>query len=107
MPTTRHMAPHQPPPDAVVAVAALGRALDALIAALTAGSPSDLLSTEAVLASAVGDVVRVASIAASDRPQVLAELARARVTLRRCRVVGTAVSGVINGCLSARGVSNT
>jgi hypothetical protein len=101
------MAPHQAPPDAVAAVAALGRALDALIAALTAGSPADLLATEAVLALAVGDVVRVASIAASDRPQVLAELARARATLRRCRVVGTAMSGVINGCLSARGLSNT
>ena len=32
---------------------------------------------------------------------------RPRATLNRCRIVGTAVSGVIDGCLAARGLSNS
>jgi hypothetical protein len=101
------MTPQQAPPDAVVAVVALGRALDALIAALTSGSAADLLTTEAGLSRAIADVARVASIAACDQPQLRAELTRARATLHRCRVVGTAVAGAIDGCLAARGLSNT
>ena len=101
---------HQPvPPDAIVAVAALGRALDALVAALASGSAAALVQTEASLAAAIADVSRITttSIGAQDRPRLRAELTRARATLHRCRVVGTAVAGLIDGCLTAHGLSTT
>ena len=101
------MMSRQSPPDAVVAVAALSRALDAVVTALTEGSPAGLLATEAGLSAALLDVTRVASVASCDRAQLLAELARARMMLERCRLVGAAVAGVIDGCLAARGLSTT
>jgi hypothetical protein len=101
---------HQPPvPDAVAAVARLGQALGSLVVALASGSAANLAVTEAGLAAAIADVSRVSltSIAPGDRARLREELAQARATLDRCRVVGTAVSGVIDGCLAARGLSNS
>lgn len=101
------MTPQQKPADAVVAVAALGRALDAVTAALASGSAAGLSATESGLAAAIADVSRIASVAPDDRPRLLVELARARATLNRCRIVGTAIASVIDGCLGVRGLFNT
>src|SRR2546422_1938620 len=101
---------HQlPAPDAVAAVAQLGRALGSLVLALASGSAANLAATEAGLAAAIAEVSRVSpiSIAPGDRARLREELAQARATLDRCRLVGTAVSGVIDGCLAARGLKNS
>ena len=94
-------------PDALTAVAALGRALDAVRRALASGSASDLLVTETALASALTDVSRIASLESCDRARLRAELAHAREMLNRCRTIGTALAGAIDGCLQMHGLSTT
>ena len=98
-------------PDALAAVAALGRALDGLAGALTSGSPSELIVTEAALAAAVTGLTTVlrttASIASAERPRLRTELAHARMLLERCRLVGASLSGAIDGCLQAHGLLST
>ena len=98
-------------PDAIAAVAALGRALDGLVAALASGSASDLLQTEGALATALTGLTGVlrttGSIAPEDRPRLCAEVAHARRMLDRCRLVGSALGGAIDGCLQAHGLVAT
>jgi hypothetical protein len=100
------MTPQQTPPDAVVAVAALGRALDAIISALASGSAARLIATEACLASAVADVSRIASVSVVDRPELRDELRRARLALVRCQSAGAVLGHVLDDYLAVRGVSN-
>ncbi len=95
------------PPAPIDAVVALGRALDALIVALASGSAANLFATEAGLAAAIGDVARIGAVAPGDRDRVRAELARARAAVHRCRAVGAAVTGVIDGWLTVGGLSHT
>jgi len=94
-------------PDPFHALASLDRALDSVIEALRSGSAESLVATEGGLAAAIADISRIASVSPADRSRLLAGLAHTRETLHRCRIVGTAVAGVIDGCLVARGVSNT
>jgi len=97
-------------PNPILALASLDRALDSVMDALTSGSAESLVATEADLAAAivaVSDVARSASVSPADRPRLLAGLAHTRATLNRCRMVGTAVSNVVDTLLSVRGMSNT
>ncbi len=91
----------------VAAVVALSSALDALLGALASGSAANLFASEAGLAGAIADVSRIGRIAEDDRPQLRSELLRARLALARCRATGNAMTSVVDGCLTARGLSNT
>jgi len=89
--------------EAVVALAALNAALDAVMSGLVSGSSVDLLATEQHLAAAVARVARITRVQAGDRAVVVAELRRARAVLGRCRTVGNALSRTIDGCLGVHG----
>ena len=94
-------------PAPIDAIVSLSRMLDALNAALVSGSAANLFATEAGLADAITGVARIGAVAPGDRARVLTELARARAALDRCRTVGASVTGVIDGWLTACGLSHT
>jgi hypothetical protein len=89
--------------EALVALAALNGALEAVEAGLVSGASADLLATEQHLAAAVARVARIPRVSPDDRGAVVAELRRARAALGRCRAVGNALCRTIDGCLGIHG----
>jgi predicted exporter len=85
------------------ATAQLTSALQAVAAALAAADTAALLAGEESLSWALAEVSRVRSVDGSERHAVARELAHARATLERCRVLGQSAADATHATLVAIG----
>jgi hypothetical protein len=90
---------------ALAAAARLRASLGAIINALVSSDIDGLLAAETSLASALQGLRNVSHVDPAERDAICSAVAQARADLARCRAVGTALGGVIDGCLGARGLS--
>jgi hypothetical protein len=88
---------------ALDAAVRLNASLDEVAAALAAPDADALLTAEAGLASALAELGVSTDAGPADRARIAAEVARARATLARCRVLGAAISDATRIALVAQG----
>jgi hypothetical protein len=88
---------------ALEAIVTLNTSLDEVTRALAAPDADALIAAESRLASALADLAPPSPLAADTRPLVAAEVARARASLARCRILGAALADATRLVLAAQG----
>jgi len=88
---------------ALDAAARLNASLDEVAAALAAPDAEALLAAEAGLVAALDGLRLPADAAPGERAALAAAVARARATLARCRILGTALADATRIALAAQG----
>ncbi len=88
---------------ALDAAVRLNASLDEIAAALGVPDADALLAAETGLAAALADLHLAPKAALDERAALAAEVARARATLARCRILGSAIADVTRITLAARG----
>lgn len=89
--------------DALEAAVRLNASLGELAAALAAPDADRLMAAEAGLAAALAAVPSLDSATPADRARVRAEVAQARSTLARCRILGASLVDTTRITLAASG----
>jgi hypothetical protein len=85
------------------AAARLNASLDEVAAALSAPDADALVGAEAGLASALAELSRHLHGGTDDRARLVGEVARARGTLARCRILGASLADAARLTLHAHG----
>ena len=94
-----------PPDPAVVRLAALATALEAVARATSSANADALASCEASLEAALSRVPSPADLRGSEPEEVRQLVRRIQAALFRCRTLGRATTDLIAASLSAQGVA--